>query len=371
MSYISSLLSLKILDRSTSVPYQSMLANQSKVAVDKRTSAFPTDATNRRAIKIAALKLERSLKNALNEYREAARAKAGNQNSIRSTGLGWSNEVGDDASTSTLPVVGSVDQVLEIEYDTLALPKRQSGKDDEDEEEDEDEEATFVGGGQTNDMEVQPPSSLRSYLLMLCHLHSLLALNALDSIVTERTLLDSMPSNAQSLSQERAGRETYEAEKRQNQGLDEWRLDQRWGTSNSAPLLDAKGKPNRPFTILPSGSSASNGQASMGASATQNSMDARQRLREQVFQTSHRLPTMSIDEYLEEENRRGNIISGGGQASADAPTSSELLALRSQGQGVGTREAEEADDEQRRKADEWDEFAENNPKGMGNTMNRG
>ncbi|UZJ51820.1 hypothetical protein CBS101457_001140 [Exobasidium rhododendri] len=372
LKFLSLLLSLRVLDRGSRLSYHSLLANQSKSAVDKRGSPFPTDATNRRAIKIAALKLERALKNALSEFRVGARAKASNRSAVKSTGQGWSNEVGSDASTSTLPrAAAAAEEEMEIEYDVLILPKGSSLQDDEEDEEDEDRGEAFIGGTQTHDMEVSTPSSLRSYLLMLCHLHALLALSALDSIVMELTLLSSMPSNAQSLSQEREGRERHEAEKRQNEDQEEWKLDQRWGSSNTAPLLDAKGKPNRPFTILPSGSSAASGQSSMGVSATQNQLDARTRLREQVFQSSHRLPTMSIDEFLEEEQRRGNIITGGGQASADAPTSSELLSLRSQGHGVGTREAEDADDQQRRKANDWDDFAESNPKGMGNTMNRG
>ena len=50
----------------------------------------------------------------------------------------------------------------------------------------------------------------------------------------------------------------------------------------------------RPFTILPSGAGE------------------RERFQNQVFGPSHRLPTMSIDEYLEIERQRGNIITGGG-----------------------------------------------------------
>ena len=57
-----------------------------------------------------------------------------------------------------------------------------------------------------------------------------------------------------------------------------------------APLLSADGKPLRPFTIISS----------------------REEIRKGVFRPGHNLPTMSIDEYLEEERRRGNIIEGGG-----------------------------------------------------------
>lgn len=62
-------------------------------------------------------------------------------------------------------------------------------------------------------------------------------------------------------------------------------------------------QPLRPFTILPSTSSSE-----------------RSRLRAEVFRPDHRLPTMTIDEYLEEENRRGNIISGGGHVLVNIST---------------------------------------------------
>lgn len=352
--------------------YQSLLTKQSKSVLGKDASPFPQEAANRRATKIAALKLERALKTALDDYREAARAKAKTTSGIvTSASLGWSSDANGGGGGASTSAAALSDDVRETEYDTLVFPTKQGDGDDDDEDDFDDDEA-FVGQSDAKEMDVRTPTSLRSYLLMLCHLHTLLAINALDSIYTELELLNSMPANADSLSQERAGREKNEADRRNNQGsAEEWRLDQRWGASNTTPLLDGKGKPQRPFTILPSGSAAANGQASMGSSGVQSEMDARQQLRKQVFQTSHRLPTMSIDEYLEEEQRRGNIISGGGQASADAPTSSEVLALRSQGYLVGTREAEEADEEQRRKAIDWDEFEDNNPKGMGNTMNRG
>ncbi|KAM3424305.1 Uncharacterized protein BST61_g11158 [Cercospora zeina] len=100
------------------------------------------------------------------------------------------------------------------------------------------------------------------------------------------------------------------------------------------PLLDAKGKPLRPFTLLP-----------------------RQELKQGVFRPDHSLPTMSIDEYLEEERRRGGMIEGGGEASRQ------------------TKEVDEDDyeaaDRETMKAREWDEYVEANPKGSGNTINRG
>jgi hypothetical protein len=66
---------------------------------------------------------------------------------------------------------------------------------------------------------------------------------------------------------------------------------------------------------------------------------------------------MTIDEYLEEEKRRGGIIEGGGEASGIRPEPNEddLIAA----------------DAETLKARAWDEFKEDNPKGSGNTLNRG
>lgn len=101
------------------------------------------------------------------------------------------------------------------------------------------------------------------------------------------------------------------------------------------PLLDPKGKPLQPFTLT----------------------DKRTQLQQGVFRPGHNLPTMSIDEYLEEERRRGGIIEGGGNANAPQPEPDE--------------DNMEQADAATMKAREWDEFVEANPKGAGNTLNRG
>ncbi|KAF2226914.1 phosphatase 2A-associated protein [Elsinoe ampelina] len=101
------------------------------------------------------------------------------------------------------------------------------------------------------------------------------------------------------------------------------------------PLLDSKGKPMRLFTLL----------------------DKRTQLQQGVFRPDHSLPTMTIDEYLEEERRRGGIIEGGGPNSGLAPEPDE-------------DNLEKADAETM-KARAWDDFKDENPKGAGNTLNRG
>ena len=112
-------------------------------------------------------------------------------------------------------------------------------------------------------------------------------------------------------------------------------ISQLLGSSKAGPILSKEGKPLKPFVLL----------------------DNRQKVRSEVFRPDHSLPTMTIDEYLAEERRRGGIIDGGGEQS-------------------GVQEVVDEDDMEKAdlatmKAREWDEFTEANPKGSGNTLNRG
>ncbi|EME40960.1 hypothetical protein DOTSEDRAFT_178252 [Dothistroma septosporum NZE10] len=102
-----------------------------------------------------------------------------------------------------------------------------------------------------------------------------------------------------------------------------------------SPLLDKNGKPLRPFTLT----------------------SKRTEFKDGVFRPDHSLPTMSIDEYLEEERKRGGMIDGGGP--------------QSQVQKVVDEDDYDLADQETMKAREWDEYVEANPKGSGNTINRG
>ena len=106
------------------------------------------------------------------------------------------------------------------------------------------------------------------------------------------------------------------------------RLDRRdlLSSANKGPILSTGGKPLRPFTLL----------------------ESRQTLKDGVFRSGHNLPTMTIDEYLEEERARGGIIEGGGEASGIIPEPDE--------DNIGKA------DEEIMKAREWDEYVEANPK---------
>ena len=178
-------------------------------------------------------------------------------------------------------------------------------------------------------LEVPPVAHLRSYLMLLIVLHALRTANALESLLQEKELLQAPPMP-----------EAPDAPTDTT-----WRLDPSWTSpASDAPLLSESGRPLRPFTIIPK----------------------REQLKSEVFRPSHRLPTMSIDEYLEEETRRGRILPS---TDKDAPTPRAQRQVDSEQDG--TRTADEAEEAARREAIYWDAYTESHRRGEGNTMNRG
>lgn len=111
-------------------------------------------------------------------------------------------------------------------------------------------------------------------------------------------------------------------------------LSQLLNGGRGGPILNNRGKPMQPFTLL----------------------DRRAQLQQGVFRSGHNLPTMTIDEYLEEEKRRGNVVQGGEQSGMQPEIDEDDL---------------DKADEETMKARAWDEYVEANPKGSGNTLNRG
>ncbi|RCH91201.1 hypothetical protein CU098_008715 [Rhizopus stolonifer] len=105
-----------------------------------------------------------------------------------------------------------------------------------------------------------------------------------------------------------------------------------WG--NDKPLLNKEGRPLQPFVIT----------------------SQREQIKSKVFGYGHNLPTMTIDEYLEQEMARGNIIQGGGEPPEKQPIDDNDY---------------EAQDAETMKKREWDEFVEANPRGAGNRGNKG
>ncbi|KAI9261981.1 TAP42-like protein [Sporodiniella umbellata] len=105
-----------------------------------------------------------------------------------------------------------------------------------------------------------------------------------------------------------------------------------WGKNK--PLMTQEGRPLQPFVIT----------------------GKREQFKNQVFGPGYNLPTMTIDEYLEQEMERGNIIQGGGEP----PEKEEI-----------DDNDHEALDAEVMKKREWDEFTEANPRGAGNRGNKG
>lgn len=87
----------------------------------------------------------------------------------------------------------------------------------------------------------------------------------------------------------------------------------------------------------------------------------RDQLARGVFRPDHSLPTMSVDEYLVEEIRRGGI-----------QVPQEEDGIRQGGRVKTTQEEEEEEDRETMKKREWDEFVDSHAKGSGNMgFNRG
>ncbi|KAJ2649349.1 Type 2A phosphatase-associated protein 42 [Coemansia sp. RSA 1250] len=110
------------------------------------------------------------------------------------------------------------------------------------------------------------------------------------------------------------------------------KLDPRTNQPVALPVFNDKGQPMRPFVLTGRGSE-------------------RQEIRDRVFRPGWALPTMSVDEYLQQEKERGNIISGGGKE----PESKQV-----------DEDDYEALDAETMKQREWDDFKDDNPRGWGN-----
>ncbi|KAF8891249.1 TAP42-like protein [Infundibulicybe gibba] len=204
----------------------------------------------------------------------------------------------------------------------------------------------------TNDideLDSETDDVLREAILLLIRLCFAQTHSHLESMAQEYELLrNAPPSPTRPLHTQEDDRRS----KRRDEGADMWRLDTPMGGhGGKGPLLDPSGKPLRPFTILPS-------------DATD-----RARIQSQVFGPGHRLPTMTVEEYLEIERERGKFITGGGPASQAAPTSSEQLSLDAEMDGTVT--GEDRAEVKRLKDENWARFTDDNPKGAGNAMNRG
>ena len=107
--------------------------------------------------------------------------------------------------------------------------------------------------------------------------------------------------------------------------------------ATSGPVLSQQGKLLRPFTLL-----------------GKNQRD--------IFKPSHNLPTMTIEEYIDEEIERGGII-------VDKPDS--VIDLKDLGYALDDDQNWVEIENQRKKDTEWDAFKDDNPRGHGNRIGKG
>lgn len=159
---------------------------------------------------------------------------------------------------------------------------------------------------------------------------------ALDLLAQEFSMLSAM-RNAGPLPDPRQQEDTRRRNNADQSGYSE-RLDpslsQLLRGGRGGPILNTDGRPMQPFTLL----------------------DRRTQLQQGVFKPSHNLPTMTIDEYLDEEKRQGNVVQGGEQSGIQPEVDEDDLDIA---------------DQETMKARVWDEYKEANPRGSGNTLNRG
>ncbi|KAF5330648.1 hypothetical protein D9619_005948 [Psilocybe cf. subviscida] len=201
------------------------------------------------------------------------------------------------------------------------------------------------------DLDSQTDEILRETTLLVLRLLYAHSSTQLQSMEQELDLLRNAPASPTMGPEDQEAQDPRDRKRKEEEN--DWKLDKPalGGPDGKGPLMDAYGKPLRPFTILPSDAGE------------------RARLQKEVFGPGYRLPTMSIDEYLQIEQERGGIIEGGGPSSEGQPTSSEKLAIDAEMDG--TLEGEERAEFKRQKDENWAVYTEENPRGAGNRMNRG
>lgn len=196
-------------------------------------------------------------------------------------------------------------------------------------------------------------------------LMALKSLGSLETLNMELEMVSRMPSAAQLQleQQEQLAQVNNDSRDRHNRGEGSNALFDKGFTERvepklypkglgQGPLLTSDGKVNRPFTIV-------------GNLAQKVERD---QIMKRVQGTGQYAPTMTVEEFLDEELRRGNIISGGGPSKEPIDGEDEEIPEK---EHIDTIDGYKRSDEQTVKDREWDEFVEAVPKGSGNTINRG
>ncbi|PRQ73630.1 hypothetical protein AAT19DRAFT_15197 [Rhodotorula toruloides] len=276
------------------------------------------DPARRRAGKIAQFKMEKEIKTTLEELRTRRRKRR-----TRGSALPVSSSSSSSSSSTPAP--------------TEELDDYPSSSDDEDATE----------------------SVARPLLLNLLTLHYIRSHAELGSIEQEIEILEhgmkmseipsQGPGTAAGLSGDK--RIGHAGEKEKDEEESRWRLD-RLPEKDAEPVLSPDGKVLRPFTILPSTSST-------------NALSTRLRLQSEIFRPSHRLPTMTIDEFLEQEQERGNVLQGGGPKTSDEVEQARKDEAAEEGED-DTAAGYAREEAGLRKKREWDDYTDQHRKGEGN-----
>ncbi|KAJ1940675.1 Type 2A phosphatase-associated protein 42, partial [Linderina pennispora] len=155
----------------------------------------------------------------------------------------------------------------------------------------------------------------------------------IQQVLDDLSMLESELDMAKQMEQRRTDPDRRQNEEERSK---EWRLDPHSYRVNPAtgqpsrPVFNDKGQPMQPFVLT----------------------NSRQHIKDSVFRPGWALPTMTVDQYLQQEQERGNIISGGGKEPDAKPEIDD--------------NDYDAQDAETMKQREWDDFKDNNPKGMGN-----
>ncbi|PVU91829.1 hypothetical protein BB561_004180 [Smittium simulii] len=182
---------------------------------------------------------------------------------------------------------------------------------------------------------------VREHLILLIKLQVKLEIENIIMINNELELLENFIKYSKMNVTEKNQLPDLRAPNRQsiaNKDID-WKLDtnlssSRGGGSNSGRLLDSKGKPTKTFVIT----------------------DQKIQTKKGVFQPGYSLPTKSIEQFIDEEFERGNVITGGGKEPPE---------------NILDEDDEDAVDAETMKQRKWDEFTDDVVKGSGNSSNRG
>lgn len=141
-----------------------------------------------------------------------------------------------------------------------------------------------------------------------------------------------------------------------------WRLDRAqpaqksWFDPQAGPVLSEGGKILRPFTIT-------------GASASlEDRLATRLTLKDQVFGPSHRLPTMTIDEFLQKEYDAGRVLQGG---EADAQRQDAESRARKELVEMDNLEGYQAGEDRLAEERRQDDYRDTHRRGDGNRIGRG